>query len=219
MAALFVLSILSVLSLGYCGNYTVTEEAWFDIEVRDLDGPGEDYRGRFVVALFGESCPMTTMNFAAIAKGFKRGREYLHYKDTDIHRVVPDFIIQMGDVTIGDGTGGKSIYGDKFVDENFILSHRATGMVSMANHGKDTNGSQFFILLNKARWLDGKHVVFGKVIKGLDVLKTLGDVPADSNTAVPKNNIRIVDCGVNQLEKRYELSPDQVDSADDLNLD
>jgi len=219
MAALFVLSILSVLSLGYCGNYTVTEEAWFDIEVRDLDGPGEDYRGRFVVALFGESCPMTTMNFAAIAKGFKRGRSSLSYKNTKIHRVVPDFLIQMGDVTIGDGTGGKSIYGDKFVDENFILSHRATGMVSMANHGKDTNGSQFFILLNKARWLDGKHVVFGKVIKGLDVLKTLGDVPADSNTAVPKNNIRIVDCGVNQLEKRYELSPDQVDSADDLNLD
>ncbi|KAL4227797.1 hypothetical protein ACF0H5_013233 [Mactra antiquata] len=219
MAALLILSMFAAFSLGYCGNYTVTEEAWFDVEVRDLDGPGEDYRGRFVIALFGDTCPMTSMNFAAIAKGFKRGRSSLWFKNTKIHRVVPDFLIQMGDVTVGDGTGGKSIYGDKFVDENFILSHRATGMVSMANHGKDTNGSQFFILLNKARWLDGKHVVFGKVIKGMDVLRTIGEVKADPNTAVPKNSIRIVDCGVNNLEKKYELTLDQVDSDDDVNLD
>lgn len=74
MAALFIASVLAVLGLGLCGNLTVTEEAWFDVEVRDMDGPGEDYRGRFVVALFGDACPMTAMNFAAIAKGFKRGR-------------------------------------------------------------------------------------------------------------------------------------------------
>ena len=74
MAALFVLSVFAVLSLGYCGNFTVTEEAWFDVEVKDLDGPGDDFRGRFVIGLFGETAPMTAMNFAAIAKGFKRGR-------------------------------------------------------------------------------------------------------------------------------------------------
>jgi len=74
MNPLFVASVLALLGLGYCGNYTVTEEAWFDIEIKDLDGPGDDYRGRFVVGLFGETCPMTAMNFAAIAKGFKRGR-------------------------------------------------------------------------------------------------------------------------------------------------
>ncbi|KAH3839299.1 uncharacterized protein LOC127879020 isoform X1 [Dreissena polymorpha] len=216
MAPLFIASLLAVFSLGYCGNYTVTEEAWFDVEVKDLDGPGEDYRGRFVVALFGETCPMTTMNFAAISKGFKRGRSTLSYKSTKIHRIVKDFLIQMGDVTVGDGTGGRSIYGDKFVDENFILSHRAPGMVSMANHGKDTNGSQFFILLSKARWLDGKHVVFGKVVKGMDVVRAVGDVPADPNNAVPKHTIKIIDCGVTGLEKKYELTQEQIDSENDI---
>ena len=74
MAALFVFSVFAIFSLGYCGNFTVTEEVWFDVEVKDMDGPGEDYRGRFVIGLFGETTPMTAMNFAAIAKGFKRGR-------------------------------------------------------------------------------------------------------------------------------------------------
>merc|ERR1712150_93216 len=98
------------------------------------------------------------------------------YKKSVVHRVVPDFVIQMGDITVGDGTGGRSIFGERFNDEEFILSHRAPGWVAMANHGPDTNGSQFYILLTKARWLDGKHVVFGKVIKGMDVIMTLGDV-------------------------------------------
>lgn len=219
MAALFLACIFAVLSIGYCGNHTITEEVYFDVEVKDLDGPGDDYRGRFVVGLFGETAPMASMNFAAIAKGYKRGREHLHYKGTKIHRIVQDFVLQMGDTTVGDGTGGKSIYGDKFVDENFIVSHRAKGMVSMANHGKDTNGSQFFILLNKARWLDGKHVVFGKVIRGMDVIKTLGEVPTDPNTALPKRLIRIIDCGVVGIDRKYELSLDQVDSEEDISED
>ncbi|WAR00674.1 PPIB-like protein [Mya arenaria] len=219
MVALFVASVFALLGLGFCGNYTVTEEAWFDVEIKDMDGPGEDYRGRFVIALFGETCPMTAMNFAAIAKGFKRARTSLWFKNTKIHRVVPDFLIQMGDVTVGDGTGGRSIYGDKFVDENFYLSHRAPGMVSMANHGKDTNGSQFFILLNKSRWLDDKHVVFGKVIKGMDVVRTIGEVPTDKSNAVPKKTVKIIDCGINGLEKKYELTMEQVDSEDDISQD
>ncbi|KAL3865701.1 hypothetical protein ACJMK2_043063 [Sinanodonta woodiana] len=216
MAALLLATVVSLFALAYCGNFTVTEEAWFDFEIKDLDGPGEDYRGRVVVALFGDTTPMTVMNFAAITKGFKRGREKLSYKNSKVHRVVPDFIIQMGDITVGDGTGGKSIYGDKFVDENYILSHRATGMVSMANHGKDTNGSQFFILLNKARWLDGKHVVFGKVIRGYDVLHAIGDVPTDPNTAVPKKTVRVIDCGLEGISKKYDLTEAQVDSDHDI---
>lgn len=217
MNGLIIATLCAVFALGHCNkNYTVTEEVWFDVEVRDLDGPGDDYRGRFVVGVFGDTCPMTSMNFASIAKGFKIGETKLHYKNSKVHRIVPDFLLQMGDVTVGDGTGGRSIYGDKFVDENFIISHRGFGIVSMANHGRDTNGSQFFILLNKSRWLDGKHVAFGKVIKGTDVLRALGDVPTDPNNAVPKTSVRIVDCGVNKLKDKYELTDAEIESEQDL---
>ena len=176
----------------------------------------QDYTGRFTIALFGEAAPMTAMNFASITKGYKKGREMLHYKNTPIHRIVPDFVLQMGDITIGDGTGGKSIYGERFDDEDFTLSHRSPGWVSMANHGKDTNGSQFFILLTKARWLDKKHVVFGKVIKGYDVVETLGEVPSNPTNAKPRRSVRIVDCGLNNLKQKYELTTEQLDSTEDL---
>ena len=216
MAALFYATLLTVLAMGYCGQFTVTEEVWFDVEVKDLDGPGEDYKGRFVVAVFGEAAPMTTLNFVSIAKGYKKGSDTLHYKDTKIHRIVQDFVIQMGDITTGDGSGGKSIFGDIFNDEEFILSHRSAGWVAMANHGPDTNGSQFYILLTKARWLDGKHVVFGKVIRGFDVIDVIGNVPSSSTTAIPKKAVRIVDSGVNSLEKKYDLTKEQLESTDDL---
>merc|ERR1719411_914873 len=187
-------------------NYTVTDEVWFEVTVKDMDGPGEDYHGRFVLALFGEAAPMTTLNIAALAKGTKRGSRMLHYKNTWVHRIVPDFVIQMGDIIKGDGTGGKSIFGDRFNDEDFILSHRSAGWVAMANHGPDTNGSQFYILLTKARWLDSKHVVFGKVVRGFDVIEVLGNVASDPNTAVPKKTVTITDCGVNELTSKYELT-------------
>lgn len=216
MAALLLLfSQLVLLATVLADKYTVTDEAWFEVEIKDHDGPGQDFRGRFTVALFGETAPMTAMNFAAIAKGYSRGRDKLHYKNTPIHRVVPDFVIQMGDVVNGDGTGSRSIYGERFNDEAFTLSHRSAGWVSMANHGTDTNGSQFFIMLSKARWLDGKHVVFGKVIKGMNVVNTVGEVSSDPNTAVPKKRIRIVDCGVNEVAK-YDLTEAQLDSNEDL---
>jgi len=208
--------LLSVLA-GLCsaGKFTVTDEAWFEVQTDDVDGKGTKFTGRFTIALFGETAPMTVMNFVSITKGYKRGTEFLHYKNTPIHRIVPDFVLQMGDITIGDGTGGKSIFGPKFNDEEFVLSHRSPGWVSMANHGKDTNGSQFFIMLTKARWLDGKHVVFGKVIRGFDVVKTLGDVPSDPLTALPKTKVTILDCGVNVVEKKYDLSQEWLDSSED----
>lgn len=91
----------TVFAFGCCGNHTVTEEAWFDIEVKDLDGPGEDYTGRFTIALFGESAPMTVLNFVSITKGYKKGGHNLSYKNTRVHRIVQDFVVQMGDVTVG----------------------------------------------------------------------------------------------------------------------
>ena len=201
-----------VSGITYAGKHTVTDEVWFDVEVKDLDGPGEDFKGRFVVALFGEAAPMTSMNFAAIARSYRRGTQLLSYRNTKIHRIVPDFVVQMGDITKGDGTGGHSIFGERFDDEGFVLSHRSAGWVSMANHGPNTNGSQFFILLTKARWLDGHHVVFGKVIHGFDVVEVLGNVPSDPDTAIPRREVRIVNSGVNTLDGKYDLSEDQLDS-------
>ena len=197
-------------------SVTVTDEAWFEVEIKDHDGPGKDYRGRFVVGLFGEVVPMTVMNFAAIARGYRRGDSVLHFKNTPVHRIVPDFVVQMGDITTGDGTGGRSIYGERFNDENFQLSHRAAGYASMANHGRDTNGSQFFVLLSRARWLDGKHVVFGKVVKGMDVVRILGETPSHPDTAVPKRRVRIVDSGIRNIPRKYKLTKQQMDSDDDI---
>ncbi|XP_071952515.1 peptidyl-prolyl cis-trans isomerase B-like [Antedon mediterranea] len=176
----------------------VTKKVFFDIEIDD------EPAGRFVIALFGETCPVTVQNFAALARGGWRKDKNMSYNNTIVHRVVPDFVIQMGDISNGDGTGGRSIYGEYFADENFNLRHWGPGWVSMANAGTDTNNSQFFILLNSAKWLDGKHVVFGKVIEGMDVVDQIVD--EDTNDyAFPDRIIRVSDCGVIPVKEPYHL--------------
>lgn len=141
--------------------------------------------GRCEFVLYRDKVPRTVKNFITLLE---------KYKGSKLHRIIPGFMIQGGDFEYGDGTGGHSIYGKYFEDENLDGKHNEVGLLSMANAGPNTNGSQFFITLEYTPWLDGKHVVFGKIKKGLEVIKRIEKYGSENGK--PKNKIRIVKCGV-----------------------
>jgi len=202
---LFVLLAVAVVALVAGTAYAkrgpkITNHVYFDVEA---DG---EKLGRIVMGLYGKTVPKTVENFRALCtgeKGIGKSGKPLHYKGSTFHRVIPEFMIQGGDSTNGDGTGGESIYGEKFADENFKLRHSRPGLLSMANAGKNTNGSQFFITTVVTSWLDGKHVVFGEVIEGMDVVKAIEAL--GSHSGKTSKTITIVDSGELPMPQATEL--------------
>lgn len=171
---------------GVAGNPKV----FFDMTI------GGSAAGRIVMELRADVVPKTAENFRCLCtgeKGMGSNGKPLHFKGSSFHRVIPNFMCQGGDFTMGNGMGGESIYGSKFPDENFNLKHTGEGVLSMANAGPNTNGSQFFLCTVETAWLDGKHCVFGSVVEGMDVVKSIEAVGSQSGaTSAP---VVISDCG------------------------
>ncbi|EGT34029.1 CBN-CYN-1 protein [Caenorhabditis brenneri] len=165
-------------------------KVFFDVSI------GEEPAGRVTFELFNDVVPKTAENFRALCTGEKgKGKlgRPLHFKGSKFHRIIPDFMIQGGDFTAHNGTGGESIYGIKFKDENFDLKHSGPGCLSMANAGPNSNGSQFFICTVDTPWLDGGHVVFGQVTDGMSVVKKVEKI--GSRSGAPSKTVTITDCG------------------------
>ena len=170
---------------------------FLDVKISNND------KKRIKIELFNDKVPKTANNFRALCTGEKN----ISYKGSKLFRVVKNIMIQGGDFENNDGTGGYSIYGNKFEDENFYYSHSREGLLSMINSGKNSNGSQFFITLKETPWYDEKHVVFGKIINGLDIIKEIENIKIDDND-IPEENIIIENCG--EIKNGEEIDPDKM---------
>tara|TARA_A100001015_G_C14944510_1_gene694036 strand:+ start:405 stop:1085 length:681 start_codon:yes stop_codon:yes gene_type:complete len=168
--------------------FTNTGNPFFEIKI------GDEKAGKIVFELFDDEVPNTCKNFRYLCQGSVLNKKDPDYKNTIFHRVIKDFMIQGGDTTKFNGTGGKSIFGDKFNDENFDLKHNQPGLLCMANSGPNTNSSQFYITLKKTPWLDDKHVVFGILLKGFDIIKKIENLDVINDQPIVK--VEIENCGL-----------------------
>ena len=184
------LLVAAVLSVGAPAAMAANPKVALDVTI------GDKPAGTITVELFADVVPKTAENFRALCtgeKGIGKSGKPLAYAGSTFHRIIPGFMIQGGDFTRGNGTGGESIYGEKFADENFTLKHFGPGTLSMANAGPNTNGSQFFITVGDTSWLDGKHVVFGRVVDGMDVLKKMEE-QGSSPSGKTKSEVKLAAC-------------------------
>jgi len=185
---------------------------------------GDDKPKRVMFELFKEKVPITAENFRALCTGEKSSpSKKLHYKGNVFHRIIKGFMMQGGDFENENGTGGSSIYGRNFEDERTWLPHQIPGLLSMANSGKDTNGSQFFVTFKKTPHLNGKHTVFGRVIQGMTFIKEIEQLETGANDK-PFNTVRIVNCGeiveeVNELDDlTSNLNEGEEESKEESNI-
>merc|ERR1711872_508668 len=198
VAAMLILSIslCQLCEFSSASDTLVTSKVFLDISI------GGKPIGRIVIGLFGRTSPKTVKNFETIAAGTVNG---LSYKGASFHRVIKGFMMQGGDILRGDGRGSISIYGDRFEDENFIVKHYGPGWVSMANAGRDTNGSQFYIAFRACHWLDSTHTTFGKVLEGMSAVRKVEGVATGADDR-PKETVTIDDCGLIKVDTPFAVS-------------
>merc|ERR1712060_313515 len=180
-------------------------QVYFDMTI-GTEGEEGFESGRVVMEIFNKDAPKTAENFRALCTG-EKGAEY-HYKGNKFHRIISKFMMQGGDTTAGNGTGGMSVYGEKFEDEGVWFPHTHKGILSMANSGPNTNGSQFFICYRDTPHLDNKHTIFGRVIHGYDICEKAEQVKTGGSD-VPTLPIEIADCG--ELTGDDKLTEDNAD--------
>lgn len=193
-------SLLGTTPVKAKNDLLVTQKTYFDVSI------GNKPAGRIVIGLFGDTVPDTTKNFVELSKnspGFG-------YQGSKCHRVIKNFMMQCGDFTNGNGTGGKSIYGATFPDENFKVKHYGAGWLSMANRGPNTNGSQFFITFEQTPWLNNRHVVFGKVLEGMDIVRQIEKIPTNQRDQ-PSQEVTITSGGTLAVETPFVVEAKDAD--------